>query len=271
MPINFDRIRVGQQYERPDLAKWWGYNGWQAISRGIITPRDDKKIVLFVTQEKQDSLTQYNDRFIGDSLHMEGETNHVADLRLVNAADKGDEVHLFFRERHHSPFTYHGEVVLTSHTLKTSGPSHFVFDLVTNIKKAEAATLSALLTEEETHGITDDFVGHEEGRKKLVLHVTYERNPKNRAAAIMIHGTKCNCCGFDFNKVYGEELAKAYIEIHHIKSITQTSGVVNPATDLVPLCSNCHSMVHRKTGEIMPVDRLREIMMANGWRPLTSV
>src|SRR5262249_60479330 len=43
-------------------------------------------------------------------------------------------------------------------------------------------------------------------------------------------------------------------------AIAQTDGVVNPATDLVPLCSNCHSMVHRKRGEILPVERLRKII-----------
>jgi 5-methylcytosine-specific restriction protein A len=83
-----------------------------------------------------------------------------------------------------------------------------------------------------------------------------------RAGAIVSEGfpTKCRCCGFDFNLVYGPELARDYIEIHHIKSITQTDGVLNPATDLVPLCSNCHSMVHRKRGKIMPVEKIQAIM-----------
>lgn len=143
--------------------------------------------------------------------------------------------------------------------------------LLPETQRAEWVSASALHTEEVTHGIIPaSFAGYEEGTKKLRLHAEYERDPRNRAEAIRIHGTKCKCCGFDFNKFYSEEHADFYIEVHHIKSITQTSGVVNPATDLVPLCSNCHSMVHRKPGEIMPVDQLREIMRANGWRPLTS-
>jgi 5-methylcytosine-specific restriction protein A len=92
------------------------------------------------------------------------------------------------------------------------------------------------------------------------MHVSYERSPRNRAEAIRIHGTKCHCCGFDFDLVYGPTLARSYIEIHHIKSITDTQGIVNPATDLVPICPNCHNMVHRRRGKIIPIPELQEIM-----------
>lgn len=37
-----------------------------------------------------------------------------------------------------------------------------------------------------------------------------------------------------------------YIEIHHVISITEIGNrPINPATDFIPLCSNCHSMVHK--------------------------
>jgi predicted HNH restriction endonuclease len=66
------------------------------------------------------------------------------------------------------------------------------------------------------------------------------RSPRNLKEAIRIHGKKCRCCGFDFELVYESDLAGSYIEIHHIKSIIKTEGIVNPSTDLMPLCSNCH-------------------------------
>lgn len=260
MPISFDRVLLGEQYERPELAQLWGYRDWHAIGRGVVTPAGDDKIVLFVTKEKQDTLTQYQDHFENDRLVMEGETNHANDQRLVRAKDAGDEIHLFYRERHHSPFTYFGPIHLVQSEVLSDRPSKFVFETI----KTEALASSAMNVEEITHGQGENFVGDPEGKKRYVLHVTYERSPRNRANAIKIHGTICKCCGFDFNAVYGPEFARDYIEIHHIKSLTETDGEVNPATDLVPLCSNCHSMVHRKLGQIVPVYELRSMLRLRG-------
>ena len=85
-----------------------------------------------------------------------------------------------------------------------------------------------------------------DGQSSTVKLTRYERNPKNRAEAIKIHGTTCLACGFNFNDFYGKELAKDFIEIHHIKPLSQGEYNVNPNTDLVPLCSNCHSMIHKE-------------------------
>lgn len=268
MPVTFDQLVLGEEYGRPELATLWGYATWNAISRGVITPAGDNKIVLFVTREKQEALTQYQDHFDGERLHWEGETNHANDDRVVNAAGAGDEIHLFFRERHHSDFTYFGPITLVEHSIHLDRPSQFVFDT----RRSEAVANSALITEELAHGQGEAFLGDPEGRKRYALHVSYERSPRNRAEALRIHGTTCRCCGFSFDLAYGPALARSYIEVHHIKSITETEGnVVNPATDLVPLCSNCHSMVHRRRGQIMPVEELREIMrQAAGRIPQTN-
>lgn len=63
-----------------------------------------------------------------------------------------------------------------------------------------------------------------------------------------LHGgeTVCECCGFNFSKTYGE-IGDGYIEVHHLEPISTTSGIhpVDYQTKLVPLCSNCHSMIHR--------------------------
>jgi 5-methylcytosine-specific restriction protein A len=247
---------VGEEYGRKELAEIWGYRDWHAIGRGVVTPAGDNKVILFVTHEKQETLTQYQDHFEGDRLRMEGETNHANDARLVNAGTAGDEIHLFYHERHHLDFTYFGRVTLAEHTILEDVPSKFTFDT----GRTEVMTSNALMTEEMAHGHGEAFLGDEEGKRRYALHVSYERSPRNRAEAIRIHGMKCRCCGFDFNLVYGPEHARDYIEIHHIKSITQSDGIVNPATDLVPLCSNCHSMVHRKRGELMPIADLQAIM-----------
>ena len=47
--------------------------------------------------------------------------------------------------------------------------------------------------------------------------------------------------------MYGN-IGKNFIEIHHIKPMYTIRKIsVNPETDLIPLCSNCHKMIHRKS------------------------
>jgi len=258
MPVTFESVLQGEEYDRPTLASLWGYQSWNALGRGIVTPANEKTIVLFVTKEKQETLTQYEDHFDGDTLHMEGETNHSHDDRLVNAERIGDQIHLFYRERHHSSFTYFGEVWLVHSSIHQDKPCRFVFSTIrsTVLALRDSAT-------ESSSPDQDVFTPDHEGRKRLVQHIVYERSPRNRARAIKLHGTCCKCCGFDFDQVYGSEFAKSYIEIHHTRSITQIDGPVDPATDLAPLCSNCHSMVHRKRGEILPIEELRASIQRN--------
>ena len=127
MPISFAEITRGATYSRQELAELWGYSSFHAIARGVVTPRDDNKIVLFVTEEKQSSAEQYSDRLSGGNLEWDGPTDHFAEDRMLNAALAGDEIHLLHRERHHTDFTYCGCLVVTSHVRRTDQPSHFTF------------------------------------------------------------------------------------------------------------------------------------------------
>src|SRR5688500_6411945 len=95
-------LELGKLYARTELYPLWGYAGVEAISRGVITPRRSKYIILFVTRQKQQSLTQYQDFISGDYLHWEGEKAHGSDSRVARAAEHGDEIHLFYRDIHHT-------------------------------------------------------------------------------------------------------------------------------------------------------------------------
>lgn len=98
-----------------------------------------------------------------------------------------------------------------------------------------------------------------EGNQKQYYVTKYERNPENRKAALLIHGYKCQVCGFDFEKAYGE-LGKGYIEVHHTKPLYSLAEemIINPETDLVCVCANCHRMLHRKKNEIVGVEELKK-------------
>lgn len=87
----------------------------------------------------------------------------------------------------------------------------------------------------------------EEGREIYSISKRHERSRSNRALAIQIHGKRCKACSFDFDEFYGS-IAQGYIEVHHLLPVSMMSvpSVVDPRTELVPLCANCHRMVHRR-------------------------
>lgn len=99
-----------------------------------------------------------------------------------------------------------------------------------------------------------------EGSEKEYLSKKYERNPLNRQACIDAHGSKCSVCGMDFEKKYGN-LGYGFIEVHHIQLISSYGGAkkIDPKKDLIPVCSNCHSMLHRQNPPVSP-EILREIL-----------
>lgn len=89
--------------------------------------------------------------------------------------------------------------------------------------------------------------GAEEGDEIEIVSKRYERNPINRQLCLDANGYKCAVCGFDFEKVYGD-IGKNVIEVHHIIPVhTMGPGyVVDPIKEMIPLCSNCHTIVHKK-------------------------
>jgi hypothetical protein len=130
MPVTFSEIKVGESYSRNTLAVLWGYSSFHAIARGVVTPKADNKILLFVTENKQESAEQYSDQLRDGVLDWEGPTDHFAESRMLNAELAGEEIHLFHRIRHHSDFTYLGKLEVKQYTILTDCPSKFVFGIV---------------------------------------------------------------------------------------------------------------------------------------------
>lgn len=104
-----------------------------------------------------------------------------------------------------------------------------------------------------------------EGAKLTVQVNRYERNPEARAKCIEIHGTRCEICKMSFAETYGF-FAKDFIHVHHKTPLYQISESyeVNPETDLIPVCPNCHAMLHRQeNGCSMTVERLKQLYNAS--------
>ena len=84
-----------------------------------------------------------------------------------------------------------------------------------------------------------------EGEITTALRSFRSRSSTAREACIDGMGSNCFACGFDFGTVYGPE-CEGYIEVHHRQMIASRNGPfqINPLTDLVPLCPNCHRALH---------------------------
>ena len=91
---------------------------------------------------------------------------------------------------------------------------------------------------------SEDLSGLPEGYKRQVFVNGYERNRRNRERAIAVHGDACLGCRTRMVDVYGD-VAEGFIHIHHVRSLAAT-GEHTPdlETELIPLCPNCHSVVH---------------------------
>ncbi len=110
--------------------------------------------------------------------------------------------------------------------------------------------------------------GFEEGASKLVQVNAYERSYSARQKCISIHGTTCKVCQLDFGKVYGAR-GQGFIHVHHVKPLSEVkkSYQVDPEHDLVPVCPNCHAMIHRFQDNLS-IDELRSIIQENSDRAL---
>jgi len=115
--------------------------------------------------------------------------------------------------------------------------------------------------------LNDDSQGlesGEEGKSSIVYTTKYERDPKLRKQAIKLHGLSCKGCGFTFENFYGV-YGKGYIHIHHIEPLFEYGGSrkVNPEKDLIPLCANCHAIVHRRKNKTLSIDELKNIIKSS--------
>lgn len=129
MSVIFQNIKIGQVYSRRQLTELWNYAGVQALQRGVVTPRDDKKIILFVTQDKPRSATPYHDHLSGNLLEWDGPNDHFAEQRMLDTDQTGDEIHLFYRQTSRESFTYYGKIQLLEIQRYTDQPSRSLFRL----------------------------------------------------------------------------------------------------------------------------------------------
>lgn len=167
---------------------------------------------------------------------------------------KGD---LFARIEGFTPFEFPVPAKINGRYLETipnSKLSNYWRDGVRYLEQEDylailrSATLKQGVFQRHPHPVElADFESYVEGSEYRYFGTRYERDAALRSKAIEIHGLICKACGFDFEATYGE-YAQGLIHVHHLVPISTFGGKksVDPATDMITLCANCHAVVHRR-------------------------
>jgi len=100
-----------------------------------------------------------------------------------------------------------------------------------------------------------------EGARFSVTSTAIERNPIARQKCIDHFGYTCEACEINMESKYGA-IGKGFIHVHHRTDIALMRGVyrVDPIRDLIPLCPNCHAMVHKEK-PAMSVEKLKQLLL----------
>ena len=204
----------------------------------------------------------------------------VIDFLVEQTRQKTSDIAKFMEEYQglfsHIIYTINGKSFAEGEILEQENQIVFEIEILTANSSLELAEInekeqnvlmlalkifSLLLPEPQfSYASPEEAPGFPEGAVSKVLVNKYERDPRNRMAAIKIHGYKCLACDFDFQDKYGS-LGQEFIVVHHLTPVSKLGEgyVVNPETDLSPLCANCHAMVHRHNPPLLPGE-LRQII-----------
>ena len=129
-------------------------------------------------------------------------------------------------------------------------------DYLIEWSKLAVGLMMALLTLEDV----DNEQKYLEGKVSQVLTNKYERNPANRELCLAANGYLCKICGFDFEDKYGK-IGYKFIHVHHIQMVSSFGReyYLDPVKDLIPVCPNCHAMLHRTNPPMKP-EELKELI-----------
>lgn len=95
----------------------------------------------------------------------------------------------------------------------------------------------------------EDYI---EGATVPAIANRFERDIKARKKCIKHYGCICQVCNLDFALKYGDDIGSGFIHVHHLKPLSKIrkSYIVDPVKDLIPVCPNCHAMLHK--GKLNP-------------------
>lgn len=232
----------GKMYDHATAFQRWGYIDWRQRAKyqvgDIVYIYCTKPIKKVMYKTIVEIASMSNEDIVDDTEYWYIKEEHdkalkgkYARLRLIKQVDS-DQLSL---------------PCLMKQGLKAApqGPVKITDNLVKYIDK--------YMDDYTNHGIfpeSDIPANCYEGAVRQVLVNKYERSSIARRKCMEHNGKKCVVCGFDFKKMYGE-LGKGFIHIHHIVPLNEIGKeyIIDYKNDLIPVCPNCHAMLHRKIND----------------------
>ncbi|MGD6846309.1 HNH endonuclease [Rossellomorea aquimaris] len=240
-PNEYDLERAFTHYEALDWKRSFNYENGDILL--LYVSGSVKKVRYKV--EVIEGLVQTNDTIYDQSFwvvqekydqSMGGDKTRV---RLVDVVDT-DDLSLYQLREHGLKGNIQGSMKLTGE-LRDYVMSFFHKDLSAEVYPDE---------------VTEMW----EGERRTITVNSYERNPLARKQCLDHYGAECQVCKMNFEDTYGE-VGRDFIHVHHLTPLheIQKGYKVNPIEDLIPVCPNCHAMLHRKEdGVYLSVEELRD-------------
>ncbi|GGB77586.1 HNH endonuclease [Shewanella inventionis] len=149
------------------------------------------------------------------------------------------------------------ELHLDYYAVQGKGEQVSIRALVDSYRAKLALSVTEIIYPDE---VPPQLTGFIEGRVKQVTINAYERDPEARTVCIAKFGAICQVCDFDFEKTYGQ-IGKGFIHVHHKVDLATIgeSYQIDPINDLIPVCPNCHAMLHTEK-PAMSIEKLQRII-----------
>lgn len=185
-------------------------------------------------------------------------SNQVALPTLLNGY--GDEIldDLLSNKHRFYPFTTHGpgqiRTVQGIYLARCSGTLETIIERALTLEDAA----HHVQYQEDTHAV------FAEAKRLAREKYFFARNPSLTRAAKEVHGCACQVCGISFCDLYGE-LGRDFIEGHHLDPLSErperewSDTLTTSIEKIAVLCSNCHSMIHRRK-PALSVEELKNAM-----------
>lgn len=239
-------FEIGKNYSRNEIANLLSTSD-SNLNNGVFKPKGKSFVLIFVTENKTKDRTPYKDFLEGDILEWDGQLKGRTDDLVIHHLSLDLDLILMYRlsrnQRPDHSFICFGRLEYIKH--EGSNPSHFYLRLV------DANAIGNPLDDRE---MLEPFLRiGAEGKITESIVRRFERNQKLREVAIELRGSTCELCSFDFKKVYGK-IGEGFVEVHHITPLSEIreEHKTDASIDLIVLCSNCHSMIHREKPAMRP-------------------
>lgn len=239
----------GQGYKNHDIRN--SHNDWREYT-------EENVDVALQSGFQKDRIANY--------VHWEDTWIDVLPEFRKNAGQRSDVIELYIVDKKDNVIRkeYLRRTVeeLGVSTFENDGePNEVLIDFFNTFKKAFHDYNTELIT------LPEEIVSNvalTEGSKTNIVVNAYERNTKARNKCIEHYGARCQICDFDFALWYGSDFA-GKVTVHHIKPLSEIGGEyqVDPINDLIPVCPNCHFVLHCKKDGVYTVEEVKTMIEAH--------